>query len=105
MIVNAVDPGLATSELLREAHGVRFLAFQLMTLLLAISSEKASRRLVWGALGGKEDEESLRGAFLRLSRASEPSDFVISDQGQEVQEKIWVKCSLNHWILWFNKRL
>jgi hypothetical protein len=76
-----------------------------MKLVLAISAEEGSRRLVWGALGGKEDEERLRGAFLRLSdRVSEPSDFVISDKGQEMQEKIWVKCSLNHLILRFTKK-
>jgi len=91
VIVNAVDPGYAISELLRDAKGVRLLVFHAMNLLLAISTEEGSRRLVWGALGGKEDEERLRGAFLRLSdRVGEPSDFVISDQGQEMQERIWV---------------
>ena len=61
-----------------------------MDLLLAIPTEKSSRRLVWGALGGQEDEEKMRGAYIGNSRIVEPSDFVLSDEGQQVQEKIWV---------------
>src|SRR6266576_2469912 len=93
VIVNAVDPGYAISEFRSRGnfHGLMLLVFYMMDLLLALSTEKGSRRLVWGALGGKEDEERLRGAFLRCSLVSEPSDFVISDQGQEVQERIWVR--------------
>ncbi|KAF8350272.1 hypothetical protein F5887DRAFT_423189 [Amanita rubescens] len=91
VIVDAVDPGYAISELCSRGkfHGLRLLTLYIMDLLLAISTEKGSRRLVWGALGGTEDEEKLRGAFVRCSRVSEPSDFVISDQGQEAQERIW----------------
>jgi retinol dehydrogenase 12 len=90
VIVNAVDPGYAISELRRNVHGLRILVFYLMDLFLAIPTEKSSRRLVWGALGGKEDEDKLRGAYLRCSQVSEPSDFVISHQGREVQERTWV---------------
>ncbi len=91
VIVNEVDPRYAISELTRDAEGVRLLVLHAMYLLLAVSTEEGSRRLVWGALGGKEDEEKLRGAFLQLSdRVGEPSDFIIRDQGQEMQEKIWV---------------
>jgi len=89
VIVNAVCPGYAISELRRNFHGLRLLVFYIMDLFLAIPTEKSSRRLVWAALGGKEDEERLRGAFLQSCRTAEPSDFVISEQGQEVQENIW----------------
>jgi len=94
VIVNAVDPGYAVSELRRNIHGLRLLIFYMMDLFLAIPTEKSSRRLVWAALGG-EDEERLRGAFVQSCRIAEPSDFVISksEQDQEVRENIWVCAS------------
>lgn len=91
VIVNAVDPGYAISEIRRNINGFAVMFFYLMDLLLAISTEKSSRQLVFGALGGEENEEKLRGAYLHYSRIGEPSDFVISEQGQGVQEKIWVR--------------
>ncbi|KAF8350271.1 hypothetical protein F5887DRAFT_1224424 [Amanita rubescens] len=89
VIVNAVNPGYAVSELRRNIHGLRLLVFYMMDLFFAIPTEKSSRRLVWAALGGKEDEERLRGAFVRSFRISEPSDLVISEQDQDVRENIW----------------
>ncbi len=62
----------------------------LVKLLLAMSAEQGSRQLIWGALGGKEDEEKLRGGYISRSNVIEPSDFVLSEQGQNMQEKIWV---------------
>ena len=89
--MNAVDPGYTISELRRNVQGFTIsLYFYLMDLLLAIPTEKSSRRLVWGALGRQEDEEKMRGAYIGGSRIVEPSDFVLSDEGQQVQEKIWV---------------
>lgn len=93
VIVDAVDPGYAVSELRRNVYGLRLLFFYMMDLFLAIPTEKSSRRLVWAALGGKEDEEILRGAFVRSCQIAEPSDFTISELGHEVQENIWVCAS------------
>ncbi|KAF8350274.1 hypothetical protein F5887DRAFT_944569 [Amanita rubescens] len=80
VIVNAVDPG--------NINGIVVLFFYLMDLILAISTEKSSRQLVFAALGAV-NEEKLRGAYLHYSRIGEPSDFVLSEQGNAVQEKIW----------------
>ena len=66
------------------------LYFYLMDMLFAIPTEKSSRRLVWSALGGQEDEEKMRGAYIGGSQVVEPSDFVLSDEGHKVQEKTWV---------------
>ncbi|KAK2467571.1 hypothetical protein APHAL10511_000426 [Amanita phalloides] len=91
IIVNAVNPGYAHSELRRNVKGwalyIRF--FIMDALLLGLPTEKASRRLIWGAIGGTEDEESLRGAFICRNAVTEPSDFVIGEQGQKMQETIW----------------
>lgn len=90
VIVNAVDPGYSHSELDRHAQGFAGMVVFLVKLILAMSAEQGSRQLVWGALGGKEDEENLRGAYISHSHITEPSDFVLSRQGQNLQEKIWV---------------
>jgi retinol dehydrogenase-12 len=91
IIVNAVDPGYAISELRRNVQEFSIsLYFYFMDLLLALPAEKSSRRLVWGALGKQEDEEKMHGAYIGGSQIVEPSDFVLSDEGQQVQEKIWV---------------
>ena len=92
--MDAVDPGYAISELRRNVRGFSIsLYFYFMDWLLAMPTEKSSRRLVWSALGGREDEEKMRGAYIGGSRIVEPSDFVLSDEGQQVQERIWV-CAL-----------
>jgi retinol dehydrogenase-12 len=104
IIVNAVDPGYAISELRRNVQGFTiYLYFYFMDLLLALPTEKSSRRLVWGALGEQEDEEKMRGAYIGGSRVVEPSDFVLGGEGQQVQEKIWVcaPCIIEFYV--FNK--
>ncbi len=90
VIVDAVDPGYSHSELDRHAQGFVGMVVYLVKLLLAMSAEQGSRQLIWGALGGKEDEEKLRGGYISRSNVIEPSDFVLSEQGQNMQEKIWV---------------
>ncbi|KAF8677008.1 hypothetical protein AX14_004821, partial [Amanita brunnescens Koide BX004] len=86
-IVNAVDPGYTISELRRN---VSLLGLSVVYLLDLLPTEKSSRRLAWGASGGK-DEEKLRGDFHHCGQVSEPSDFVISDQGREVRESTWIR--------------
>ena len=104
VIVNAVDPGYAISGIRRNINGIIVLFFYLMDLILAISTEKSSRQLVFAALGA-ENEEKLRGAYLHYSRIGEPSDFVLSEQGHAVQEKIWVRlfCLIKFYV--FNEHL
>ena len=96
VIVNAVDPGYAISGIRRNINGIAVLFFYFMDLLLAVSTEKSSRQLVFGALGGEGNEEKLRGAYLHYSRIGEPSDFVLGGKGQAVQENIWVRLLLPH---------
>ncbi|PFH48615.1 hypothetical protein AMATHDRAFT_5644 [Amanita thiersii Skay4041] len=55
--------------------------------LLAYTTEEGSRQLVWGALGGSDQE--LSGAYISRSAVAEPSDFIIGDKGKKVQERLW----------------
>ncbi|KAK0476366.1 hypothetical protein IW261DRAFT_1339715 [Armillaria novae-zelandiae] len=56
---------------------------------LAFTTEVGSRQLVYAAVGSLDDEEKLRGKYIHLSRVVEESDFVISEDGKIVQDKVW----------------
>lgn len=47
--------------------------------------------LVFGALGMRGDEAGIRGQFVFSSKVAEPSDFVISPEGKQFEEKYWVR--------------
>ena len=85
IIVNAVNPGFCRSGIRRSYQGFMTI---LMELFLVLPAEVGSRQLVWAALGGKDEEEKLCGGFVHRSHVIETSDFVLSEKGQEMQEKI-----------------
>jgi len=66
-----------------------------MEKALARTSEQGSRQLVWAAVGGEDQLDQMRGAYISLARISEASDFVISEEGQAFQGKLWV-CQFFH---------
>ncbi|KIL71076.1 hypothetical protein M378DRAFT_6914 [Amanita muscaria Koide BX008] len=88
IIVNTVNPGYCISEIRRELKGFTGFVLQGMDKLLAFTTEEGSRKLVWAALGGA-DQENLRGAYINAFQVAEPSDFVLSEQGKNLQNKIW----------------
>ncbi|KAK0217275.1 hypothetical protein IW262DRAFT_1464314 [Armillaria fumosa] len=51
--------------------------------------KEGSRQLVFSAVGGENNEEMLRGAYISLLEVVEESDFVISEDGKVVQDKVW----------------
>lgn len=61
---------------------------------LAFTTEEGSRQLVYAAVGSLDNEEKLRGKYINLSEVVEESDFVISEDGKIVQDKVWVSNSL-----------
>ncbi|KAJ7483266.1 hypothetical protein FB451DRAFT_960393, partial [Mycena latifolia] len=91
LIVNAVCPGYCHSELRRDLKlsGMRAVVSFLMELLFAFSTEQGSRQLVFGAVALPHRTEDLRGAYVSLSKVTEPSDFVLSEEGKRVQSRIW----------------
>jgi len=58
---------------------------------VAHTSEEGSRQLVYAAVGGKTDEKNMRGAYISGSRVEEVSDFVLSEEGTNVQDRIWAE--------------
>ena len=90
LIVNAVNPGFCHSELTRHATGSKAWVAWLMKKLLARSTEQGSRQLIWACIGGKDNIDELRGAYISSMRVQEPSDFVVSEEGKLAQTKLWV---------------
>ena len=65
-----------------------------MEKAIARTGEQGARQLLWAALGpdGKEGDhvKHMKGAFVMTAAVKEPSDFVISKEGKQTQDKIWV---------------
>ena len=94
VISTSVCPGLCYSELRREISGPAYLLMRLGEAIIARTSEQGSRVLLWAALGpdgqGGDNVESLKGAFVMNASARESSDYVLSLEGKDAQEKLWV---------------
>ncbi|KAK0443239.1 hypothetical protein EV421DRAFT_1710192 [Armillaria borealis] len=87
--VNSVNPGLCISNLRSKLPEEYQEANAKQEAELAFTTEEGSRQLVFSAVGGANDEDKLRGAYISLSEVVEESDFVISEDGKVVQDKIW----------------
>ena len=92
----AVCPGYCYSELRRDyvKNPIAWLRWNLFDLAAARTSEEGARQLIWAALGpdGREGKHAyfLRGAYVSTLRTKEPSDFAMSREGKEAQDRIWV---------------
>lgn len=61
-----------------------------MEVTLARTTEEGSRQLIWAAIGHEDKKDELHGAYISFAEVSEPSDFVLSEQGKFAQDKLWV---------------
>ncbi|PSS17125.1 hypothetical protein PHLCEN_2v3230 [Hermanssonia centrifuga] len=93
IIATAVNPGFCYSELLRNVPLRRLIIMKIMQFFVARTAEQGARQLLWAALGpdGKDGEhvKYLNGAYVSTLEVREPSDYVISKDGYEAQERIW----------------
>ena len=113
LVVNAVNPGYCRSSLNSEAPAL----LVRISYLLARSTEEGGRKLVHAALTKeldkalpesrqkrgqyreqfeKEGQKFFNGKFFSHCVIAEESDYVISDEGGQVQERLWVCCSYLH---------
>lgn len=97
VIPSTVNPGFCVSELRRSLPALMKVRMKMMDIFMGRTAEHGSRQLIWAALGpdGKDGEHvrHLRGAYVSTLAVHEPSDFVISKEGYEVQERLWVSDS------------
>ncbi|KAG1790429.1 uncharacterized protein HD556DRAFT_1242402 [Suillus plorans] len=90
----AVTPGFCYSQLRRAWYEKPTFSFVKIALaiqerLLAWTAEQGSRQLVFAAVGGRDDEENMKGGFVSRGRLVEIADFVLSDEGHEMQDTVW----------------
>ena len=88
--VTSVCPGYCHSDLNREVAFPFNHLDSLAKKLLAYTSEEGSRQLIWAAIGGAGREKELQGAFITQSDITEPSDYVLGEEGKRVQNQLWV---------------
>ncbi|KAG2344848.1 short-chain dehydrogenase [Suillus weaverae] len=89
----AANPGFCYSQLRRFWYEQPF-SFAKMGLLirerlLAWTSEQGSRQLIFAAVGGRDNEDNVKGGFVNRSRFVEVADFVLSDEGHKMQDTVW----------------
>lgn len=61
-----------------------------MDRTIARTAEQGSRQLIWACIGGKDNVDELRGAYISTMQVHEPSDEVVSEEGKRAQTKLWV---------------
>ncbi|VDB90977.1 unnamed protein product [Peniophora sp. CBMAI 1063] len=91
IIAVVVNPGYCVSALRRNLPTGRQRVARFMEMAVGRSTEEGSRMLVWSAVGNEGREDELRGAYVNICKVDEPSDFVISEVGQEVQKRVWAE--------------
>jgi len=89
LIVNAVNPGFCLSAFRRNWKGLKAWPVWAMEVLLARTTEQGSRQLVWACIGGKDNVDQLRGAYISSMQVRETSDFAVSEEGKRAQTKLW----------------
>ncbi|KAF8159859.1 short-chain dehydrogenase [Crassisporium funariophilum] len=89
IIVNSVNPGYCASNFRQSFTGIKAWFDWAMEKAIARTSEEGARQLIWAALGGKENLDELRGAYISAMGVHEPSDYVISEEGAYAQDKLW----------------
>ncbi|KAF5325749.1 hypothetical protein D9611_000468 [Ephemerocybe angulata] len=91
IIVNALSPGYCYSNIRRESKDGIVQAFVgwLMRKALAWTTEQGSRQLVYSAIGGSDNPDQLKGAYIDLHQVVEPTDHVIGFYGKQRGNKLW----------------
>ena len=90
LIVNCLTPGLCRTTLRQEFPWPLSWIYVVVDSIIAWSAERGSRQLVFAALGREKREDELKGAYISSSEVTEPSDFIISDEGRAGQKQVWV---------------
>lgn len=89
-----VSPGYCISDLRRHSSVGERVGLKVLDLIVGRTAEEGSRMLVFAAVGpdGKDGghARAMRGGYLATLEIREPSDFVVSKEGHDAQEKIWV---------------
>ncbi|KIP04214.1 hypothetical protein PHLGIDRAFT_120903 [Phlebiopsis gigantea 11061_1 CR5-6] len=93
IIASTVNPGYCRTELRRNLSIGMLFIMRIMDFAMGWTAEQGSRQLIWSALGpdGKDGEHvrHLHGAYVSTLEVRDPSDWVLSTEGYEAQERLW----------------
>ncbi|KAL0575832.1 hypothetical protein V5O48_006140 [Marasmius crinis-equi] len=87
----AVNPGLCFTDISRRFTAEKAESYRKLEEELAFTAEEGSRQLVYAAIGHRDREEELKGGYVSFSKVQECSDFILSQDGQRLQKKLWVE--------------
>ncbi|GAA5824825.1 hypothetical protein JCM11251_005359 [Rhodosporidiobolus azoricus] len=89
IIVNSVNPGLTKSGLRKEMGSIGEMIFN----VIARPTADSAMNYVYAGVSDTDGQEWSKdgGAFVSLCQVKKPSDFVLSEEGQEVGRKIWAE--------------
>ena len=90
LIPNCVTPSLSKTGLRREFPWPLSWIYVVVDAVISWSAERGSRQLIFAALGYEKREDELKGVYISSSKITEPSDFIISDEGMAAQKQAWV---------------
>lgn len=85
VVINYTNPGVCRSEAMREATGLKAVIVRVITALLARTTEVGSRTTVHAASAGPDSH----GQYLSDCDVVPPSKFVLSQEGQDTQVRVW----------------
>ena len=94
VVPTAVNPGFCYTGLRKQLGLPTRALMAAVDATVGRTAEQGARQLLHAALGpdGADGEhvEFFRGAYVSANAVREPSDFVLSKAGREVQDTVWV---------------
>ncbi|KAF7966700.1 hypothetical protein HWV62_37326 [Athelia sp. TMB] len=91
VIATSINPGFCKSDLLHSMAFPQSAVAGLAQKAIAFKTEEGSRQLVYGAVGGADSVDAMRGAYVSAGGVKEVSDFVLSPEGSVVENRIWTE--------------
>ncbi|KAH6903864.1 short-chain dehydrogenase [Coprinopsis sp. MPI-PUGE-AT-0042] len=90
VVANVVDPGFCISDFRKELERQfsKKILMDTMEKLLGRSAEAGAAQYVWAALA-ENTNGRMRGAYVDTLAVQEPSDYSLSKEGLELQNKFW----------------
>lgn len=89
VVLNCVNPGLCYSSLSRDAPSVLQWVMNGIKAVLARTAEVGGGIFVWAVAAGEESN----GKFISECVVTEPSAWVRSEEGAQIQKKVWSELS------------
>ncbi|KAL2018351.1 hypothetical protein VTK56DRAFT_954 [Thermocarpiscus australiensis] len=87
IVVNTANPGLCKSSLFRNVPLHSQVLLAIAFFLVGRTSEEGSRALMAAVAGGRDSH----GQYVDNGRVDDPSPFVLSQEGEAAQKRVWVE--------------